>query len=66
MVVDVDSGPNGVDNTLFLIILIEPMDNVRPILGHFWECLPKRCIVAPNRRGGGVIVPQPAGTASTL
>lgn len=40
-----------------------------PFWRHFWECLPKRCIVAPNKRGregGEVIVPKPAGTASTL
>lgn len=35
---------------IIFIILIKLMDNVTPILGHFWECLKKRCIVAPNKR----------------
>lgn len=51
---------------LFIIILYFFSVNKA---GHFWECLLKRCIVAPNKRGGEggeVIVPKPAGTASTL
>lgn len=48
--VDVDSGSKWAYNTSFFIILLKLMDNVTPILGHFWECLKKRCIVAPNKR----------------
>lgn len=68
------SGTSAIKWVLFIIVIIivifiKLMDNVTPISGHFWEGLTKRCIVAPNKRGGAggeVIVPKPAGTASAL